>query len=252
MERSTRDTVRSRNSDAGVVSDNWILRGANALLRPAGLALVPEWRLRSVPSFTYRGKTFECFFHPYNCGRPPWRMTERAMELAIADTWLSSLDVCTVVEIGAVTPYYWPHRLKEIVDPYDGHALVTSAQSLFSIDLSGRNVLSISTLEHVGLGDYGPASVGDTAVAALDKICLESARMLITAPYGVNPTLDEVLFSSQRFADDVRVTYMIRSKTGNDWRECSVEDAAIPYSAASGAEAGWANSVAVIERDDSI
>ena len=74
-----------------------------------------------------------------------------------------------VVETGAVTPDDWPGRITTVVDPYDPHPLVTHRTSLFGTDLSGLDVLAISTLEHIGVGDYGPVGGEETAAHALER-----------------------------------------------------------------------------------
>ena len=226
------------------------LRSVNLLLKPTGLAIFPLWRLDSfnrIPRFTFGQRSYECFCHRHNCGFPPSRMTERPVELAIADRWLEQVDGEGVIEIGAVTPYYWPRRISTVVDPYDPHPLVTHHVSLFNVDLSGRDVLTISTLEHIGVGDYGPAGTNETALNALEKILRESKRFLVTVPHGYNATVDATLFGKFRFPRDVSATYMVRSEYGNDWREASVEHAAIPYGGCE-PDAHSANSLLIVER----
>lgn len=95
------------------------------------------------------GSSLPCFYHPHNCGvNASPRRTERTVELPIADRWLHAVDLANVVEIGAVTPYYWPGRIARVIDPADNRA--TEKASLFDVDFAGRDVLSISTIEHVG------------------------------------------------------------------------------------------------------
>jgi hypothetical protein len=225
-----------------------LVDGANILLRPTGLTLVPRWRIESSPPvFKFRRRQYEAFCHRYNCGYPPLRMTERSVELALADAWFDQLETAHVTEIGAVTPYYWPRRVCSVVDPYDTHPLVTHAVSLFAFDFSGRDVLAISTLEHISMGDYGPATPGETPVRALEKICRESRRFLITVPYGYNAAVDDTLFADYRFAADVSATYMVRSVRGNDWRQASAREAAVPYGRATPDEYG-ANGLLIVER----
>ena len=79
-------------------------------------------------------------------------MTERSVELALADRWLDAADPDLVREVGAVTPYYWPRSVRTVIDPYDPNPLVTVRKSLFDADLTGVPVLSILTLEHIGTG----------------------------------------------------------------------------------------------------
>jgi len=225
-----------------------LVDGANILLRRTGLTLVPRWRIEPLaPVFSFRQRQYECFCHRYNCGYPPLRMTERSLELALADVWLERLDADHVIETGAVTPYYWPRRVSAVVDPFDSHPQVTHHESLFACDFSGRDVLAISTLEHISVGDYGPAKPDETPVHALEKICRESRRFLITVPYGFNAAVDDTLFADYRFGADVCATYMVRSVRGNDWREASAREAAVPYGPATRDEHS-ANGLLILER----
>src|SRR4051812_26796604 len=131
----------------------------NRVLAARGLRLTPTWR-DLLPEFHYRGRRYPGFVHAHNCGWPPAAMTERSVELAVANAWLDE-QPGDIIEIGAVTPYYWPGRIGRIVDPVDTHPRVTDRVSLFDMDFSGQTVLSLSTLEHVGEGDYGLATFND-------------------------------------------------------------------------------------------
>jgi hypothetical protein len=202
-------------------------------------------------TFEFGGTVLKLFVGNHNCGWPPARMTERAVELALADRWLEAAEIARVVEIGAVTPYYWPRRVPCIVDPRDPHPLVTTKASLFDVDFSGAPVLSISTLEHVGLSDYGLPVDHSLAVKALRKVFQESPAFLITVPAGYNQALDEFFFEHGRVPDDIVVRHLVRSARGNDWREePDPAKARLPYPtiAKEKRSAWWANSVIVVNR----
>ena len=174
----------------------------------------PWWE--SQPTFEFAGKVFKLFVSNHNCGWPPARMTERAVELPLADRWLESVDAARVMEIGAVTPYYWPRRVPHVVDPYDPHPLVTTKASLFDVNLSAGPVLSISTLEHVGIGDYGLPADHSLAEKAFRKVFKESQSFLITVPVGYNKIVDRFLFENDNLLDDIQIRYLVRSAIGND------------------------------------
>src|SRR5688572_23445430 len=104
----------------------------NRCARPIGIQVLTTrhafwWR--DTHSFLLDGKPVPYFYHRFNCGWPPGRVTERSVELAVADTWLSKLDTKDVWEVGAVTPYYWPGRIRQVLDPGDPHVLVTVRDS---------------------------------------------------------------------------------------------------------------------------
>ncbi len=196
-----------------------LLRSMNKPMRLLSAEVVPSWQRRwwqFATSFELGGREFSYFYHRYNCGWPPYA-SERCVELALADAWLEACSpVQSVVEIGAVTPYYWPRRLSEVIDPFDLHPLVSRRESLFEFDFSARTVLSISTLEHVGLGEYGAEAASLTAEDAVRKICDESPCFLVTVPSGYNPALDRLVFERpQELPSDVRAIFMVRGESGH-------------------------------------
>lgn len=183
---------------------------------------------------------FRYFHHHHNCGFPGRRKTERTVELALAKYWLEK--VTNPWEVGAVTPYYWPGKIREIVDPADKHQLITQRKSLFDVDFTGRNILSISTIEHIGEQSYGLNEVANP-IQALEKLVGESNLMLLTFPIGWNQILDEFVLSGK--ADALcKVRFLVRN-LDETWSSTSREGAHHPYG---GNGVHWANSVAVLEK----
>lgn len=181
-------------------------------------------------------------------------MSERCVELAIADAWLSEFRPEEVIEIGAVTPYYWPHRVATVVDPFDEHPLITDRRLLSEVTLD-RPTLSISTFEHIGMGDYGSLEKRDAVDQAFEKLFSEAKQFLVTVPVGYNSRVDEMLFQSG-VPNDVSLDFVIRTERG-DWRSTrNVEEARLPYGDAAlrakfpdaVAIGTWANSVAILQR----
>lgn len=228
----------------------------NAPLRRLGVELVPSWRLcwwMHPAAFEFAGRQFDYFFHPYNCGWPPY-VSERSVELSLANVWLGALGSSGVVEIGAVTPYYWPGRVRSVIDPYDPHPLVTTRDSLFNVDLSGRSVLSISTFEHIGMGDYGIDESPEQVREALDKLLAESPRFLVTVPVGYNKILDQWPATADSIPSDVSLRYAVR-QSWSTWTgakpgeiRSDLGDPALQRRFPGTCIGRWANSLAVLER----
>lgn len=221
-----------------------VIRPINAILRCFGCVAVEtraiDWQ--RTRAFRFAGRDLRYFFHYYNCGWPPERCTERSAELAIADHWLRQVDSKAVWEIGAVTPYYWPGRVGCVVDPVDAHPDVAIHESLFSVDFRGRPVLSISTLEHTGTGDYGIAEKGRGAIDALNKVVAESPTFLITIPVGYNPDMDRFCFGGGVLPGDVKARFLVRVSE-SCWREeTEGSSAKLPYGP------HWANALVILER----
>ena len=209
------------------------------------------WFLQDI-TFGLDGVRHNLFLHPYNCGWPPGRMTERGVELALADAWLADPAHDRVIEIGAVTPYYWPRRVARIVDPGDNHPLVTDGRSIMDLDLTGQHVLSISTFEHIGSGEYGLPPAPEEGAAAFAKLFREAAAFLVTVPMGYNPNLDRFVMGEGAIPGDVAMQFLSRSpRGGNRWEEVArPSPEAMPYGRPGrrDSRASWANTLVVFRR----
>jgi hypothetical protein len=201
-------------------------------------------RRKSVRFITYNGERVPLFFHRFNCGYKSARTTERSVELALAFRWLQLISG-PVIEVGAVTPYYTDKRteltkIDRVIDPTDPHPAITDRWSLFEYDFCGKNVLSISTLEHVGMGDYGLPE--EDCIAACEKLVRDSASCFVTVPLGYNPKLDAHLYSADWPMTTLTVVY--RSSTLNDWK--TTRDRSLIGKILYGP--AWANGIVIIER----
>lgn len=188
------------------------------------------------PRFQVGHATFTSFAHRFNCGWPDhaW-CTERTVELAIADRWLDMVRPADVTEVGAVTPYYWPRRVEDVVDPTDPHPQVNRRKSIFDISLVGRAVISISTFEHIGIGDYGLPKSDNLATSALQKLFAESSTFLVTFANRYNAALDEYVMTRADFPSDVELRLLARNPSGIGWVERPAEMKYVqPYSSGRG------------------
>ncbi len=192
-------------------------------------------------AFSLAGHTHRYFFHPHNCGFPGRRRTERTVELALADTWLAASDGM-ILEIGAVTPYYWPGRVATVVDPADPHERVQVRASLFDVNLTGFDVLSISTVEHIGEHAYGLAEA-HSAHEAIEKIAREARTFLLTFAVGWNASLDALAFAGG--LDHLCAVRFLVRNDDETWQEADAANARRPYGDNA---APWANAVCILER----
>jgi hypothetical protein len=139
----------------------------------------PNWRLLHPEDY---------FHHPYG---HTWN-TEREIEIAIALRWLER-NQQDVVEVGAVMPYYQDNVKHEVIDPYDPRATIRDFME--NQDLLIMNVLSISTIEHIGTTDYATNERQnivdeDAAINALKQILDDADNCLVSFPVGYNKFLD--------------------------------------------------------------
>jgi hypothetical protein len=115
---------------------------------------------------------------------------ERAIELAVAKNYIESIrgNNHTSTEVGAVLPYYIENDIFFCIDPTDKKA--DSNEGVENYCFSNHNVLSISTFEHIGNGDYGMKKVPGLAYDSLKRVYDECHTCLISWPIGFNPELD--------------------------------------------------------------
>lgn len=164
-------------------------------------------------TFFYKNKNMKLWLNSSLIGESiNCKLTERSVELAIARMWIE-LHKTDLIEIGAVTPYYFPRVIKDIVDPTDNNKLVTQHKSIFEINLENKNVISISTVEHIGTGDYGLKEELNS-INAIEKIMKESKHYLITYPIGYNKLLDD--WTKKHFRERY-VTVLSSGRLDNNW-----------------------------------
>lgn len=195
---------------------------AGLSLTSAGINTVGRmtpWGYAQVPTFTVDGAPVRHFIHRYNAFYPPFRMTERTLELALADIFLRAMRGRRIVEIGAVTPYYWPDRVLEVVDPADDHIAVTNHVGWDEWETSDEVLLSMSTFEHIGSGEYGLAADPAATQRAIDKLIACPCDFLMTYPAGYNPALDNYMRTLDHRDATYRVMVWHRGARGNDWEQ---------------------------------
>lgn len=169
-------------------------------------------------TFIYKGKEYEYVDLPHNTTR----LNERSVELSLMRIFLEKFDSLT--EIGAVSPYYFETYTHEVFDLTDNHPR-SKKKDARKIDIKGRNVLSVSTVEHFGRG----------TVKYIKKIIETCPNYLITFPLG---------YSEDKELDAWALTNKVRfiGRTyGYEWGEKTVEDLNIKYGPR------WANTIVVIE-----
>jgi hypothetical protein len=133
-------------------------------------------------------------YHPYN--NPTH--SERNVELPIAFWFLKHFEheLPNVVEVGEVTPFY--RRSKHLVVDPGAEKPGTVKKDATEVDYDGKNLLSISTIEHIGTTDYGQKADPPRLSLVLRKM-LASKHYLITFALGYNPQLEELVKDERYF-----------------------------------------------------
>lgn len=183
-------------------------------------ALYPLLAQRTAGAFTFAGREVPYVRHPYNRA---WR-NERSVELGLAADFLRSAKPGRILELGNVLAHYGPVS-HDVVDKYESAPGVLNEdiidfQPIDRYDL----VLSISTIEHVGW-DEQPREPDKVlrACKRLQELVLPGGAILVTAPLGYNPHLDDYL--NEGALEFAYCGYLRRITRDNRWEETSLVQA---------------------------
>jgi SAM-dependent methyltransferase len=200
---------------------------AGELARWAGQALggVPRVPGGAGPRFEFQGDSFAYLYHRYKLS---W-LTERAVEVPIAQELVRRHAGGRVLEVGNVLSHYGPTD-HLVVDKYERAEGVLNRDVLELGDVGTFDlIVAISTLEHVGW-DERPRQP-DKALEALEALrarLTPGGRLLLTVPVGYNPAFDAALRGGQ--LELGRVGALRRVGGSPAWREVApVEVWSAPY-----------------------
>lgn len=143
------------------------------------------------------------------CARcAPPSFCERRVELPLARWFIDRNLSKNLVEVGAVSPYYWviTHPVLDAEDPVK-EAIHVDARYIF--DFIGKCVLSISTIEHVGVASF----------ELFLKIMKDSTECLVTIPIGFDEKLD-----SQIREVCSSFSYIVYHKDSNSGQWCEQDN----------------------------
>lgn len=196
------------------------LRAALAAARRRLIAVVryARWGLLSLApagTFTFDGRQYRYFRHPYNA---TWD-NERAVEVPIVGRAIQEAGEVRILEVGNVLSHYFRHR-HDIVDKYERGPGVVNVDILeYRPEQPYDLIISISTLEHVGWDEdvCDPQKI-PRAVNHLRSMLASGGRALVTIPLGYNPYLDDMLRRGTLRFD--RQYHLLRVAHG-EWRQAS-------------------------------
>jgi hypothetical protein len=174
----------------------------------------------SPPFFSFRSSTYRYFYHRYNLS---WA-TERTVEVPIVSGFLVAARNKRILEVGNVLSHYCRVR-HDVLDKYERAAGVVnedvvSYRPAEKYDL----IVSISTLEHVGWDEEekDPGKVLKALSNLIDHCLAPEGRLVVTAPLGYNPHLDELL--ARGALPFQQIDFLKRVSKDNRWQQAHYEE----------------------------
>ncbi len=169
--------------------------------------------------FAFQGRKYRYHHAMYN---KTWT-NERAVEVPIIWRWVEEFKGRRILEVGNVLSYYFETN-HDVLDKYeilDGviNEDATQFQARKKYDL----IVSISTLEHVGVDDdeKRPEKALE-AISNLIRNLKPDGEFLATFPLGYNSALDNAFFEGT--LPFTEYYYLKRASMFNRWREISREE----------------------------
>jgi hypothetical protein len=168
-------------------------------------------------TFTFQGRTYYYFYHPYGT---TWK-NERAVEIPIILEKIQSYRGGKILEVGNVLSHY-VHFQHDIVDKYEKANGVINQDVVDFQPAENEKydlIVSISTIEHVGW-DVTPRDSKKIPLALenLSTRCLApEGEIVVTLPIGYNTYLDKLLKEDKiRFTEQY---YLKRISEDNKWTQ---------------------------------
>ncbi|HUW31849.1 MAG TPA: hypothetical protein VM223_09580 [Planctomycetota bacterium] len=184
-------------------------------------------------TFFWNGQALEYFDHRYN----HTALNMRRVEIPIARWFLQQKLGTRVLEVGNVLSHYGPVTWP-VVDLYEPGAInadVMAWKPKEPVDL----LVSISTIEHIGVGKYKRATRVHPAgvLARFRSFLAPRGQAVVTAPTGYG--LDRELREGTLGADEMWFMRVRPDRIPVEWDECTMEEAlAMPPRACSGLWSG--------------
>ena len=190
--------------------------GINCLLSPFFVGINKMFK----PSkFIFLGQTYSYFYHWYNT---TWR-NERAVEIPIVLELIKNYSSERILEVGNILSHYFPvnHDIVDKYEKFDG--IINQDIVNFSPSKKYELIVSISTLEHVGL-DEKPRNPKKIllAIENLKKLLVLGGKIVVTLPLGQNFEIDKLI--KEKKIQFTKQSYLKRISRDNIWIEVNWEN----------------------------
>ena len=150
---------------------------------------------RKTKTFKFQSEEYRYYYALYNA---TWR-NERAVEIPVVVDYILSQNLhvsAEVLEIGNVISHYYGGMWGDIIDKYEkSQGIINEDITTFKPKEKYDIVISISTLEHVGIDEEppNPSKLIEALFNIRKNILKPGGTMLATVPVGYNGCLDQLL-----------------------------------------------------------
>lgn len=187
--------------------------------------------------FQLWGSSYRYLSHPYNTTY----LNERAAEIPIVAAFLARESCDIGMEFGNVLTHYGLSGMRDVVDKYERAEGVIQTDILDYCPSEPLSyIVSVSTIEHVGW-DEKPREP-EKVLRAMDyllSLLAPGGRMLVTAPLGHNPHLDEAVMAGRWVAERQATLVRVGNRRRNHWAPSPTLEQRPYFGRGRGADALW-------------
>ena len=184
------------------------------------LLLISYYIFLAKRTFVFNKREYHYFYHLYGYTLD----SERAVEVPIIMREVDAYKGKRILEVGNVLSHFYRLR-RDVVDKFEKMVGVINQDIVkFKPKEKYDLIVSISTLEHVGLDDTTKDPRGTLkALRNLKQNCLKrNGKIVVTLPLGYNKEMDRLLFASKLGFSSV---YFLKRVSGdNRWKQVSKDE----------------------------
>lgn len=179
-------------------------------------------------------KEFQYFHHPYN---DTWA-NERRIEIPLIEYYMKGFDPKKTLEVGNVMSHYIKAK-HDIVDKYEYDPKIINEDIMdYKPKKKYDLIISISTLEHVGIEIEKNPTKASKAIIYLKSFLTPKGKIVFTIPVGYNKKLDETIKRRPSLFSEL---YYFKRVTGDGrWIEVDNKDV---FNATYGFPYRWGNTI---------
>lgn len=179
-------------------------------------------------------RKFPYFHHPYN---KTWD-NERCIEIPIIEYYMKGFESKKILEVGNVMSHYTKAK-HDIVDKYEYDPRIINMDIMdYKPKKKYDLIISISTLEHVGIEREKKPHKAPKAIHHLKTLLSPKGKIVLTVPIGYNKFLDETIKRKSSLFSEL---YYFKRVTG-DSRWIEVDNKKV-FNATYGFPYRWGNTI---------
>ena len=159
-------------------------------------------------------------------------INERTIEVPLGEWFLDKIQAGNTVEVGCVMPHY-RRTSHDVIDLFEKDGLSRPVDAR-TFDFTGKHVLCISTLEHVGCVEGTDVPTKETmedAITLLGNMTATCGKFLITIPMASHPALESFIRDVGTPGKDYFVMYRYGG-SDNAWAKVLTQDTQNTFTAA--------------------